>query len=47
MLLAGYDDAKIGSMIELVGQGHRLITDKNVLDGMGENDVEGMNMLEA
>ncbi|EHO16163.1 hypothetical protein HMPREF9466_03149 [Fusobacterium necrophorum subsp. funduliforme 1_1_36S] len=47
VLLAGYDDAKIGSMIELVGRGHRLITDKNVLiRRLGENDVEGMNMLE-
>ncbi len=47
VLLTGYEDAKIGSMIELVGRGHRLITDRNVLiRRLGENDVEGMNMLE-
>src|SRR3712207_3297253 len=47
VLLAGYEDAKIGSMIELVGGGHRLVTEKNVLiRRLGENDVEGTGMLE-
>lgn len=45
VLLHGMEDAKIGCMLELVGRGHRLITDKRVLiRRLGENTIEGSNM---
>lgn len=47
VLLHGDQDAKIGTMLELIGRGHRLVTDKRVLiRRLGENDLEGSNMLE-
>lgn len=47
VLLRGDQDAKIGAMLELIGRGHRLITDKRVLiRRLGENDLEGSNMKE-
>lgn len=47
VLLRGDQDAKIGAMLELIGRGHRLVTDKRVLiRRLGENDLEGSNMLE-
>lgn len=47
VLIAGYDDAKLGVTIELLERGHRLITDNHLMvKRVAENDLEGYNLFD-
>jgi len=47
VLIAGYEQAKVGVTLELLERGHRLITDDNIIvKRLAENELEGYNRLD-